>query len=90
MKRPGAFTHLCELKSGDIDDSICFSFPESSNNIKIDLQAIVLRMYFLLVDPLDIPLIVPQSLKITPQVTLSSCVLPLKMSRQKPLVHWKK
>lgn len=46
-KRAGAFIHLCEVKSGDIDDSICFSFPATSNNIKIDLQAIVLRKYLL-------------------------------------------
>lgn len=42
VKTPGEFGRLCDVKSGDIDDSICFSFPASSNNIKIDLQAIVL------------------------------------------------
>lgn len=89
VKRPGVFTHLCEVKSGDIDNSICFSFPATSSTAKIDLQAIVLRGYSIACGSLGIPLTVPQSLMITPQVTTSSFAPSLKMSHQRSLEHSK-
>lgn len=88
VKSPGTYVHLCEVKSGDIDDSICFSFPATSMNIKIDLQAIVLRKS-LLVLWINLPLTAPQSLKTTPQVTISLYTPLLKMFRQQLHALWR-
>lgn len=43
---PGRYSRLAEIKAGEIDGSIAFTFIDAPANVKIDFQAIVPGEYY--------------------------------------------
>lgn len=89
VKSSGLYEHLCEIRSGDIDDSICFSFPAAPKNTQIDLQAIVSREYLPALCVERGPTDGPQSRKTTPQATTSLCTPPRTMCLRQSQGPWR-